>query len=434
VGSYDNQIILKMPNKVFIEEGGKEMKFLHLADIHLGMENYGRIDPSTGLHTRLKDFIKCFSFAIDIALEEKVDLAIFTGDAYKNSSPNPTHQREFAKQIYRLSEAGIPTVLINGNHDNPVSFGKATSLDIFGTLNVPKALVVTKPELLDIETKGGPVQIFGLPWPTKNLFLTKEEYKNFTDEEITKEIQKRASKKIREYARMMKPGIPAIFATHLAVAEATYSGSERSVIIGSDPVFSTQVLAQKEFNYVALGHIHKFQDLNLGNHPPVVYPGSIERINFGEEKDDKGVCLVNIEGGKTSYEFIPVPARRFITIDINIPQEQDPTVALLQEIEKHDLSEAIVRVFYTMPVEGVDSLDFSKINSVLEEAFLVATIAEKTKPLERTQRAEVSEDLGMLEALDKYIQTSPELIPLADELKTRAQKLEQELENTERRT
>ncbi len=88
------------------------MKFLHLADVHLGMENYGRIDPSTGLHTRLKDFIKCFSFAIDIALEEKVDLVIFTGDAYKNSNPNPTHQREFARQIYRLSEAEIPVSVL----------------------------------------------------------------------------------------------------------------------------------------------------------------------------------------------------------------------------------------------------------------------------------------------------------------------------------
>ncbi|GAI97009.1 unnamed protein product, partial [marine sediment metagenome] len=277
----------------------------------------------------LKDFIKCFSFAIDIALEEKVDLVIFAGDAYKNSSPNPTHQREFAKQIYRLSEAGIPTVLINGNHDNPVSFGKATSLDIFGTLNVPKARVVTQPELLNIETKAGPVQVFGMPWPTKNLFLTKEECKNITDEEITKEIQKRASKKILEFARVVKPGIPAIFAAHLAVAEATYSGSERSVIIGSDPVFPTQILAQKEFNYVALGHIHKFQDLNPNDDIPVVYPGSIERINFGEEKEDKGFCLVNIEGGKTSYEFIPVPARKFITIDIEIPTGQDPTNLLL---------------------------------------------------------------------------------------------------------
>ena len=315
------------------------MKFLHLADIHLGMENYGRIDPSTGLHTRLKDFIKCFSFAIDIALEEKVDLVIFAGDAYKNSNPNSTHQREFARQIYRLSEAEIPVILINGNHDNPVSFGRAASLDIFETLNISGVRVVTKPELLNIKTKGGQVQVFGLPWPTKALFLNKEEYKDFTDEEITREIQKRAGKKIREFARRIKPGTPAIFAAHLAAAEATYSGSERSAIIGRDPVFPTQVLLQKEFDYVALGHIHKFQDLNLNHHPPVVYPGSIERINFGEEKDDKGVCLVNIEKGNTSYEFIPLPARRFITIDVVISGEQDPTRTLVEEIEKFDLSE-----------------------------------------------------------------------------------------------
>ena len=405
------------------------MKFLHLADVHLGMENYGRIDPSTGLHTRLKDFIKCFSFAIDIALEEKVDLVIFAGDAYKNSNPNPTHQREFARQIYRLSEAEIPVIMINGNHDNPVSFGKAASLDIFDTLNVSGIRVVTKPELLDIETRSGPVQIFGLPWPTKNLFLTKEEYKDFNDEESTKEIQKRASKKIKEYARMMKPGTPAIFTAHLAAAEASYSGSERSAIIGRDPVFSTQVLAQKEFDYVALGHIHKFQDLNLNNHPPVVYPGSIERINFGEEKDDKGVCLVNIENGKTSYEFIPLPARKFVTIDVVIGEEQDPTNTLIGEIEKYDLSESVVRLFYTMPAEREDLLDFKRINSALEGAFLVTAIAKKSKPIERLQRTEISEDLGMLEAMDKYIQNSPGLIPLSEELKTYAQELEKELED-----
>jgi exonuclease SbcD len=321
--------------------------------------------------------------------------------------------------------------MINGNHDNPVSFGKATSLDIFDTLNVSGIRVVTELELLNIETKAGPVQIFGLPWPTKNLFLSKEEYKDFTDEEITKEIQKRASKKIKKFARMMKSDIPAIFAAHLAATEATYSGSERSAIIGRDPVFSTQVLSQKEFDYVALGHIHKFQDLNLDNHPPVVYPGSIERINFGEEKDDKGVCLVNIERGKTSYEFIPLPARKFVTIDVVISEEQDPTDVLVGEIEKYDLSEAVVRVFYTMPAEREDLLDFKRINSALEEAFLVTTIAKKSKPVKRVKRAEISEDLGMLEAMDKYIQDSPELVPLSEELKTYAQELEKELEGND---
>jgi DNA repair protein SbcD/Mre11 len=409
------------------------MKFLHFADVHLGIENYGRIDPSTGLHTRLQDFIKCFSFAIDIALEEKVDLVLFAGDAYKTSNPNPTHQREFARQIYRLSEAKIPVIMINGNHDIPVSFGRATSLDIFNTLNVSGMRVVTEPELLNIETKAGLVQVFGIPWPTKNLFLGKEEYKNFTDEEITLEIQKRVSDKIIEYARVINPSIPAIFTAHLAAAEATYSGSERSAIIGRDPVFPTLILVQQEFDYVALGHIHKFQDLNLDSHPSVVYSGSIERINFGEEKDDKGVCLVNIEKGKTSYEFIPVPARKFVTIDVVINEEQDPTNTLVREIEKYDLSEAVVRVFYTMSAGKEDLMDFKRINSALEGAFLVTTIAKKSKPEERRKRVEeITEDLGMLEAMDKYIQNNPDLVPLAEELKTHAQELEKEFEGAER--
>jgi len=137
---------------------------------------------------------------------------------------------------------------------------------------------------------------------------------------------------------------------------------------------------------------------------------------------------VNIEDGKTSYEFIPLPARKFITIDVIISEEQDPTNTLVGEIEKYDLSEAVVRVFYTMPAEREDLLDFKRINSALEGAFLVSAIAKKSKPLERLQRTEISEDLGMLEAMDKYIQNSPDLVPLSKELKTYAQELEKELE------
>jgi len=404
------------------------MKVLHLADIHLGMENYGRIDPSTGLHTRLKDFISCFSFAIDIALEEKIDLAIFAGDAYKNNTPSPTHQREFAAQIYRLSNAGIPIVIVNGNHDIPISFGKATALDIFDTLKVPGVKVLSEPELVNINTKSGPLQIFGLPWPTKSTFFTKEEYRNLADEEVITKIQKRVSEKILEIARSLNSEIPAIFTAHLTVAEATYSGSERSALISRDPVFPLSILAQKEFDYVALGHIHKFQDLNQGNSPPVVYSGSIERINFGEEKEDKGFCLVNIDKKDTSYQFIPVPARKFITIEVNILDNQDPTKTLIEEIEKYNIFDAVVRVFYNIEEEKEDLLDFKKIDKALEKAFLVTTISKKSKPVERIKRVEVSEDLGMLEALDRYIQSNPELIKWSDDLKRYAQELEREFE------
>ena len=404
------------------------MKIIHLADIHLGMENYGRIDPSTGLHTRLQDFIKCFSFAIDVALEEKVDLFLFAGDAYKNSFPNPTHQREFARQIHRLSREQIPVVLVNGNHDNPVSFGKATSLEIFNTLDIPGVKVVTFPELFSLETKSGPIQIFALPWPTKSQYLVKEEYKNFTDKEIIGVIQKRVSETIQDFSRKIKKGIPAVFTAHLAAKDASYSGSEKTAIIGRDPVFTTNTLAQDSFDYVALGHIHKYQDLNLKSGPPVVYPGSIERMNFGEEKEDKGFCLVNIKKGHVNYEFIPVPARRFITIDVDIEKEQNPTAAILNKIKNYDLSEAVVRVFYTLPLDKEELLDFKKINEALNPAFLIAAIAQKTKPEQKMQRTKISEDFTMLEAMENYIQSNPHLKDFSEELKDYALQLKDELE------
>ncbi|HZB96695.1 MAG TPA: metallophosphoesterase, partial [Herpetosiphonaceae bacterium] len=73
-------------------------KMLHLADIHIGMENYGRTDPATGLNTRLQDYLQRFDEALTYALEtEPVDIVLIAGDIYKNRTPNPTHQREFAR-------------------------------------------------------------------------------------------------------------------------------------------------------------------------------------------------------------------------------------------------------------------------------------------------------------------------------------------------
>nr|MBA2307627.1 exonuclease subunit SbcD [Candidatus Dependentiae bacterium] len=97
--------------------------FIHTADIHFGMENYGRIDPKTGIHSRLQDFEKALNFCIDVAIEQEVDFFLFSGDAYKTAHPTPTHQRLLMSCFLRLYKAGIPVVIVVGNHDNPLSFG-----------------------------------------------------------------------------------------------------------------------------------------------------------------------------------------------------------------------------------------------------------------------------------------------------------------------
>src|SRR5690348_16714630 len=110
------------------------MKLLHFADLHLGVENYGSLNPSTGLSTRVDDFLHAFDTIIDVAIVEEVDAVLFAGDAFKNRDPSPTLQRMYARRIRRLAEAQIPTVLLTGNHDLPSIMARATAIDIYQAL------------------------------------------------------------------------------------------------------------------------------------------------------------------------------------------------------------------------------------------------------------------------------------------------------------
>ena len=144
------------------------IRLLHFADIHIGMENYGAIDPTTGVNQRVQDFVARLVEVVDMAENDKADLVIFAGDAFKTRDPNPTYQRAFARQIMRLSRLDIPAVLLVGNHDMPVMEKRASSVDIYRTLEVPNVFVGAKEEVLRIETKHGPVQVATAPWPQRS--------------------------------------------------------------------------------------------------------------------------------------------------------------------------------------------------------------------------------------------------------------------------
>jgi exonuclease SbcD len=408
------------------------IKFLHVADTHIGVENYGRLDSNTGLHTRLQDFIKCLRFAFEEALKEDVDLVIFAGDAYRSCDPSPTHQREFAALIRMLSAEKIPIVMVTGNHDSPVAFGKATSLDIFGTLGTEGVYVTSDDRLITIRTKSGPIQVACLPWLHRSRLLTKGPYQNLAQEEIVEKLQDLGCAIIDGLAARIDPQYPAVLVAHLAAADATLSGSEQTAIIGRDPVFLTSTLANSAFNYVALGHIHKFQDLNANAQPPVVYSGSIERIDYGEANETKGVVMVtiNVDANTskhvTSYRFVRTPARPFKTLEVKIP-DQDPTTVILEAIRQHTLTDAIVRVIYDLSPDHDDTVDLKSIKQALDNAFMVTSIAPKPKTQTHQRRASISEEMGVKDALHAYVQNNPALEKMEPELQDRAARLEEQL-------
>jgi exonuclease SbcD len=381
---------------------------LHLADIHIGMENYGRLDPNSGLNSRVVDFLRRLSQAVDIALEREVDVCIFAGDAYKNQRPNPTFQREFARRIKRLTDHGVPVILLVGNHDMATADRAASSIDIFGVLNVPGVIVADREEVHQITCRRGqPLQVATVPYPQRSRLLAHEEFQNMTMDDLDMAIGRIMHENLTDLAAEVqeRPEIPAVLTAHLSVSEAK-QGSERSVMIGRDIVVLKSLLADPAWDYVALGHIHKHQELNKGQHPPIVYPGSLERIDFGEEGERKGFVMVELERGRANWEFIPVDARPFVTVRVDVTASDDPMTRILDELVEHRLDGAIVRLFIKATETQEILLDDRPIRQALRRASYVASVV---RDIDRSQRQRLggisAEELTPREALERYFES-----------------------------
>ncbi len=396
------------------------MKFFHTADIHFGVENYGKIDPKTGIHTRLLDFANNFERLVEHAIAEQIDFLVFSGDAYKTAHPTPTQQKLLAQCMLKLHAAGIPVAIIVGNHDHPLSFGKAHALDVFAYLPVNGFYVFSKPDLITIQTKSGPMQIVGVPWPTRNHLVAQQAHRSKTHTEIAAYISERVGEIIHGFAQQIDTNIPAILAGHLTVSSGIFSGSEKCAIYGTDPIFLPSQLALEQFDYVALGHLHRHQNLNPGGKTPVVYAGSIERVDFGERKEPKGFCRVTItkEHGKKecTYEFVELPTRPMVQIDVKLIAEKDQTEQIIDEIKKYPIKDSIVKIIYHIPEGKTDRVDLTAIQSACNDAMYVVGIFPVHKPVMRERRAALKIDMDLSTLLSRYFQSK-------DQFKDKQQRL-----------
>lgn len=401
---------------------------LHLADIHFGMENHGRLDPVSGLNRRLLDFTRSVHTAIDYALAHNAHLAIFAGDIYKHRDPDPSWQRAFAECVRRLVEAEVPVVILVGNHDQPNTLGKAHAVEIFDTLGLPRVTVISQPGLHTIDTTAGPVQVAGFPYMTRSFMLSREQYKELSIADAHQKMIEQAEEILRSWVEQLDPSLPAVLTLHGSVSNAVLSSEQSIMMVGNDPIIPLSTLTNPAWDYVALGHIHRHQDLNRGAQPPVVYAGSIERIDFGEEKEDKGFVWAQVEKGRTTFTFIPVPARRFVTLRLDA-RNGDPVQLLEEALTAHDIDDAIVRVIVTIPAEHAAPLDERRMRERLRSAYLVAGIVrDEVRGPARTRDSGLTETLAPLQAVERYLQSRPEYADRQQALLARTRLLLQEMQ------
>lgn len=385
------------------------LKVLHFADAHIDIANYGRHDPQSGLPVRVLDFLKSLDEIVDTAINEKVDLVLFAGDAYKDRNPAPTFQREWGRRIMKLSKAGIPVLLLVGNHDLSPSVGRAHALEEYNTLEIPNVRVLARPDFLGPDQLWGlPMQVIALPWVARSQMLANTQAEIKDNTEIVTNLEDFLSNQLKQYLEKADPNLPIVLLAHASVQGAVY-GAERSVMLGSDVVLSGSLAKDKRLDYVALGHIHKWQDVNKGEYPPVVYPGSIERVDFGEAQDEKYFVIVDLARKETKFEWRKLKnIRPFFDRWAKLESAENVMGVLLSKLPtKTEMKDAIVRFVVDYPRELEPFIDETQLREAAADAMefhlLKRSHVEARPRIPEDQRAG---DLSPRQLLDIYWKTA----------------------------
>ncbi|MCW5873852.1 MAG: exonuclease SbcCD subunit D [Anaerolineales bacterium] len=381
------------------------MKILHFADAHIDMANTGRQDADTGLPIRVMDYLRSLDEIIDAAIAEKVDLVLFAGDAYKDRNPAPTFMREWGRRMIKLSKAQIPTLLLVGNHDLSPSLGRAHALEEYATLEVPYVKVLDKPQFLGPDDLWGlPLQVIALPWITRSGMLAALESRGESGQDIYEQMAETLSELVDGYLNERADhSLPVVLAAHASVQGAVYGG-EHTVMLGNDLVLAGSLVKDPRLDYVALGHIHKMQNLNEGSQPPVVYPGSIERIDFGEANDDKYFVIADVQKKNTQLDWRQLRNIRKFWSGVAEPQhELSVTQDIIAELPGAEtMQDAIVRLVVYYPREWEPYIDEAQIRAAAANTFEFHLIKRPQMSIRARMDGRAVGEMSPYELLDVY--------------------------------
>lgn len=301
------------------------MRFFHLADLHIGF-------PLKNGENNF-NFQNTLDFVIEKAKEYKVDLVVIAGDVFHKRDPEVRDEKLFARFVNALAESNIEILIVTGNHEGAPFRERSIHLDLYNELPLKFIHISKTPEVITI--KG--VNFITLPYPFKTNILSKEEYRDKSEDEVLNILNRRLLSIVDELISEVN-GEKNILVAHMPVSEGVI-GFEQYINFSKELPLSIEELDRSNIIYYALGHLHKNQILKSRKYEHTfAYPGSLDRLDFGEENDPKGFFFVEVEDSLKSIEFIENPfARKFYTIQI----ENDSS---FDNINFEKIKDSIVRV------------------------------------------------------------------------------------------
>lgn len=311
------------------------MRIVHLADTHLGFKQFAnKLDPVKRLNQRECDVYAAWHRAVDIAIEREVEAVVHAGDLFDSARPSPRAMAEAIDGFARLREAGIPVIGIAGNHSTPRFRSGGSVFEVLQRFGVHAAW--EQPETFRI----GNVAFHAVPHEAD-------------------------AEQLQEDIRGLQPDPAAdanvlILHAGLDAVPAPGYGEVNSISV------SAETLVEAPFDYIALGHLHRFQAPQVN----AIYPGSLERLDFADLEGEKAVLEIDLGAGAGSSGFVtrhPLPTRAMF--DLVVSCDGCDEGAVLERIEAQldgkDLEGAVVRVrFEALQRDVWGALDFARLDEL----------------------------------------------------------------------
>jgi DNA repair exonuclease SbcCD nuclease subunit len=310
------------------------LRIVHISDTHLGFSAFSKLDVGEGINQREADFYHAFEEAFDKILDLKPDLVVHAGDLFDTVRPQ-NRAIDFAlRQLIRLSDAGIETVLISGNHSTPRLRETGNIFRIFEHLK----------HIHPVHEPGGKAVVVG----DATVYAIPHSV-NPTLAELTQGLG--PTKDTRFSVLVLHAGV---------VGTETYKMDE----------FSEQTVPwdniSADWDYVALGHYHEFKKVGKRAH----YSGSTERLSFSEANQKKGIVEVELE--PYSVKFHELRTREMVDmepLDAASLTSSEILANARERLSSASVDEKIVRlVVKNVTAEAFRSLDVPAIRRMGESA------------------------------------------------------------------
>lgn len=303
------------------------MRLIHLSDSHLGHSKYSALNGESGINQRELDIYAAFAKAIDKIIELGPDLVLHSGDLFDNVRPSNRAISFALEQILRLKAAGIPLVIIAGNHSMP------RMREVGSVFRIFELIGGVHPAYKGVHQK---IMVKGAAISAIPHCLTEDDFK--------RALAEAASDPTAKYNILM------LHAGFRGIKEFSMEEPGEQIVDQSE--------LKSGFDYIALGHYHGFTKLSKNAY----YAGSTERLSFNEIGQDKGLVEVSLNQDDPKIKFHPLKIRSMEEIPPLDAHDKGPDEiieAIRRAIEAQDISNKIMR----LKIRNISSTSFTSLDS-----------------------------------------------------------------------